>query len=292
MRRRTLGKGLSELISGEALPQSHAIIDVPLDNITPNPQQPRQHMDEAAMEELTLSIETHGVLQPLIVRTAAEGYELVAGERRWRAARRAGLTSVPCVVHTLSDSDSLQIALIENLQRQDLDPVEAARGYRRLMSDFGLTQDQVSKYIGKSRSAIANTLRLLDLPTHILNSVQEGAISEGHARALLPLSQHPDRQQALWERALADSLTVRDVERLARELLEEPEPSPEPASGPAAAEPRRPDPNLLDVQERLQGALATKVTVRPNAKGGGRIELTYSDEYELERLVELLSLLA
>jgi len=161
VRRRTLGKGLSELISEESLANTQSIIEVPLDNIAPNPRQPRQHMDDDALEELTLSIETHGVLQPLIVRPLAEGYEIVAGERRWRAARKAGLETVPCLVHALSDSHALQIALVENLQREDLNAVETAHGYRRLMTEVGFTQDQVAKIMGKSRSAVANTLRLL-----------------------------------------------------------------------------------------------------------------------------------
>lgn len=284
MRRRSLGKGLSELISGEPLAQTRAVVDVPVDRLSPNPRQPRIDVDGDKLEELTLSIEAHGVLQPILVRLVGDDYEIVAGERRWRAAQRAGLDTVPCIVQEVSEEQSLQYALIENLQREDLNPVEAARGFRRLMEDFGLTQEQLAQFIGKSRSAIANTLRLLDLPPEVQQAIQTGQISEGHGRALLGLAGDEEKLLQIWGNVQAQSLTVRDTERLVREIL-----SPPPES--SVARPRRReqvDPNVRDAQERLQSALATKVGIRPNASGGGKIEIAYHDAEEFERLLELL----
>lgn len=284
MRRRSLGKGLGELISGEPLTQARPVVELALDRLSPNPRQPRAQMSGDRLEELTLSIETHGVLQPIIVRPVGDDYEIVAGERRWRAAQRAGLAAVPCMVQDVSDEDSLQIALIENLQREDLNPVEAARGYRHLIQEFGLSQEQLAQAIGKSRSAIANTMRLLDLPQPLLQAIQSGEISEGHGRALLGLSGAEDRLLELCEMIREQGLTVRDTERLVREAVA-PAPEPEPTARPSAAPI---DPNLRDVQERVQGALATKVVIRPNQRGGGKIEISYHDGEEFERLVELL----
>ena len=283
MRRRSLGKGLGELISSQPLTTSRPILDLPTERIAPNPRQPRTDMSADMLEELTVSIEAHGVLQPILVRPAGEDYEIVAGERRWRAAQRAGLEAVPCIVQEVSDEESLEIALIENLQRQDLNAVEAARGYRRLMDEFSLTQERVAQVIGKSRSAIANTLRLLDLPGPVLQAIANGDVSEGHGRALLGLSDHEDGLLALFEAVREQGLTVRDTEGLVREALA---PTPEPASDSQEVRPR-PDANLLDVQERIQQALATKVQIRQNRRGGGKIQISYHDAEELERLVEI-----
>ncbi|MBU0609232.1 MAG: ParB/RepB/Spo0J family partition protein, partial [Armatimonadetes bacterium] len=190
MRKKGLGRGLSDLLSGDSLAQSRAVIEVPLDDIEPNPLQPRQAMDDSSLEELTLSIETHGVLQPILVRGTDSGYQLVAGERRWRAARRAGLHTIPCLVQTVDDVQSLELAMIENLQRDDLNAIDAARGYRMLVTEFGMTQEDVAKKIGKSRSGVANTMRILELPTEIQEDIRSGVLSEGHGRALLPLLGH------------------------------------------------------------------------------------------------------
>ncbi len=284
MRRRSLGKGLSELMHGETLAQSRAVIDVPVNRLAPNPRQPRIDVDGDKLEELTLSVEAHGVLQPILVRLVDGDYEIIAGERRWRAAQRAGLEAVPCIVQDMSDEESLQVALIENLQRQDLNAVEAARGYRRLVDDFGLTQEQLATLIGKSRSAIANTLRLLDLPHPVQQAIQNGRISEGHGRALLGLGADDSRIVELWGTVEDRGLSVRDTEQLVREAVAPPD---EPAI-PTPATREHVDPNLQDVQERVQRALATKVMIRRNALGGGRFEIAYHDPGEFERLLDLL----
>ncbi len=287
MRRRSLGKGLGELIAAEPLADTRSLVDVPIAKLYPNPMQPRAEANPEKLEELTLSIETHGVLQPIIVRKKAEDYEIVAGERRWRASQRAGLETVPCIVQDVSDEQSLQLALIENLQREDLNALEAARGYRRLLNEFALTQEQLAQYIGKSRSAIANTLRLLDLPHPVQDSIRQGDITEGHGRALLGLSGDPDTLLALWERIRENALTVRETEKAVREALAPSEPPPAPPTPGKVV-----DPNLREAQDRLQGILATKVNIRAKAGGKGRIEINYSNGEELERLLELLALLA
>jgi ParB family transcriptional regulator, chromosome partitioning protein len=286
VRKRGLGRGLSELISGDALAQSRSVIEVRLAEIEPNPYQPRKHMDDDSIEDLARSIERHGVVQPILVRRSGDGYQLIAGERRWRAARRAGLATIPCMVDDVNDEGALELALIENLQRDDLSGIEAALGYRRLMEEFGLTQEQVAEYVGKSRSAIANTLRLLDLPEDIRGSIQEGRISEGHGRALLGLASNPAAMTEAWQRVSEEGLSVRDTERLVREALSPAREAPAVAQ-PAAAAPI--DPNLAEVQTRLQSALAAKVTIKPRGKRGGTIEIKFSNGEDLDRLVETLA---
>ena len=285
MRKRTLGKGLGELLGSDELPQGRSVLDVPVGRLSPNPRQPRAAVDGDRLEELTISIEAHGVLQPIIARMVEQDYEIVAGERRWRAAQRAGLESVPCVVVNASDEESLQYALVENLQREDLNAVEAARGYRRLIDDFDLTQEQVAQYIGKSRSAVANTLRLLDLPAPVLEAIQTGHITEGHGRALLGLAGDEQKLLEVWQAVQEQSMTVRAAESMVREALA---PAAPPAPDPPS--PRQAmDPNLKEAQEQIQAALATKVTIRTNSRGGGRIEVSYSDGEEFERLFDLLA---
>lgn len=285
MRRRTLGRGLSELIPTDGAVQTRAVIDVPLERLSPNPRQPRADIQPDRLEELTLSIEAHGVLQPIVVRPVGDAYEIIAGERRWRASQRAGLEVVPCIVQEADDAVSLEIALIENLQREDLNAVEAARGYRRLLDEFGLTQEGLSRLIGKSRSGIANTLRLLDLPPDVLQSIHNAVISEGHGRALLGLAGTPDTLRSAWETVVEQGLSVREAEQLVRDLLAQPtEQAPQ-----APARRQRLDPNLKEVQDQIQRALATRVKVKPSSRGGGKIEIRYSDDAELERLIDVLS---
>ncbi|MEN6303572.1 MAG: ParB/RepB/Spo0J family partition protein [Armatimonadia bacterium] len=296
MRKRGLGRGLSDLLSGEVLSQSRAVIEVPLDEIEPNPHQPRQIMDDSALEELTVSIEAHGVLQPIMVRAAGSGYQIVAGERRWRAARRAGLRTVPCLVQNADDSQSLELAMIENLQRDDLDAIEAARGYRTMVHDFRLTQEEVSRKIGKSRSAVANSLRLLELPSDVQDHIQAGRISEGHGRALLPLVSQVDTFTTIFEAVLENGLNVRETERLVRvtlnpELAEAPTEAtekPEPAKSPSQAHDVARDPHVAAAEQALQTALAAKVVIRPGAKRGGVIHIRYYDGNDLERLLNVL----
>lgn len=289
MRRRTLGRGLSELISGDTTTPTRSVLEVPVNRISPNPMQPRLEIDGERLEELTLSIEAHGVLQPITVRRVGEDYEIIAGERRWRAAQRAGLQSVPCLVQDVTDEESLQLALIENLQREDLNAVEAARGYRRLQSDYHLTQEQLASLIGKSRSAIANTLRLLELPAVVQEAIQSGLITEGHGRALLALGGDAEKLLALFAFVAEGNMTVRETEQAVRDL-QEAQSDPGPKAERSA--PARVDPNLKDVQDRIQGALATKVNVKPNARGGGKIEVFYSNNEEFDRLLELFLLIS
>jgi ParB family transcriptional regulator, chromosome partitioning protein len=292
MRKRSLGRGLSDLLSGEALTQSRAVIEIGVDEIEPNPRQPRQSINENGLEELTLSVETYGVLQPIIVRRSGSGYQIVAGERRWRAARRAGLRTIPSLVQEADDSQSLQVAMVENLQRDDLNALEAARGYRALVDDFGLTQEEVAQRVGKSRPAVANTLRLLELPETVQAMLRAGQISEGHGRALLPLVGREADLEGVLERIAADASSVREAERMVREILA-PSDSADAAPPPA---PRPPgtdhdlvrDPHIAAAEVRLQTALAAKVAIRPSAKRGGVIHIRYYDTGDLQRLLDAL----
>ncbi len=304
MRKRTLGRGLSDLLSGESLTQSRAVIEIALDELEPNPYQPRQAMDEDGLEDLTVSIETHGVLQPILVRRSGPGYQIVAGERRWRAARRAGLATIPCLVQEADNSQALELAMVENLQRDDLNPLEAARGYRLLMDDFKFTQDQIAQKVGKSRSAVTNTLRLLELPEAVQAALRGGELAEGHARALLQLLDNDEALAAVLARILEEGSSVREAERLVKEVL-----SPTPpqeneteeaaqgasetatATASAAADIVR-DPHIAAAEQRLQTALAAKVAIRPSAKRGGVIHIRYYDTSDLERLLESLGALA
>lgn len=289
MRKTGLGRGLSELISGEALARSRSVLEIALDKLEPNPYQPRQHIDDESLEELTLSIEAHGVVQPVVVRRTddADVYQIIAGERRWRAARRAGLSTVPCIVQDADDERALEIALVENLQRSDLGPLETAQALRYLIQEFGLTQEQIAEQLGRSRSSVANTLRLLDLPEPIKQALAEGRITAGHARALLALAEEPDRMMAVFQRIEAEGLNVRETEALGRAVPEE-EPKAEVGES-APPRPQPTDPHLEEVKRRLRDRLGTKVTVIPRSRGGGTINITYHDAEDLDRLLALIA---
>lgn len=286
MRNRSLGRGLSELLSGETPPHSRTVVEIPVEDIQPNPNQPRRNLDEDSLEELTASIEAHGVLQPVLVRRRDETYELVAGERRWRAAKRAGLETISCLVQDIDDRTSLQIALIENLQRDDLNEIELATGYRQLLDDFGLTQEELAQHIGKSRSAVTNTLRLLELPDEIQQLVRNGSISPGHARALLGLSGGEEAVVELADRIEEEGLSVRQVEQIVRdtETPEAPEDDDETEDSTATPQQEK-DVLLADAEERIQTALATKVSIKERAKGG-QIEIRFFDDDDLSRIVD------
>lgn len=294
MRKKGLGRGLSDLLSGEVLTQSRAVIEVPLEEIEPNPLQPRQYMDDSALEDLTLSIEHHGVLQPIIVRSATAGYQIVAGERRWRAARRAGLRTVPCLVQNADDQRALELAMIENLQRDDLNALEAARGYRMMMQEFGMTQEEVSRKIGKSRSAIANSLRILDLPEHVQDYIRTGQLTEGHGRALLALLDRPQDFERVLQAVIEQSLNVRETERMVRETVSPGAGAAAESAAPATRQARASidvarDPHVAAAEQVLQTALAAKVAIRPGAKRGGVIHIRYYDSGDLERLLAMLT---
>jgi len=271
-----LGRGLSALIPQRAVSDT-AVLDVPLARVRPNPYQPRRHMDDAGLAELAASIREHGVLQPILVTETIDGYQLIAGERRVRASRLAGLERIPALVRQLADRDQLEVALVENVQRADLDPIEEALAYRQLIDEFGLTQEQVSDRVGKARATVANTLRLLDLHADIQTAIVDGRVTEGHGRALagLPL----DGQAQVLRTVLAQSLSVRQTEELVRRLRE-----PKPA--PATASPRL-DPDLERVETHLRERLNTKVSLS-RSRTGGRIVIEYYSDEELNRLYEHL----
>ena len=286
MARTGLGRGLDVLLGAPpAQPAPTAMpsgaLEIPLELVLPNRQQPRQHFDQAAIAELAASITAHGLLQPIVVsRTAGPtgGYELIAGHRRVLASRVAGKTTIPAVVRE-DVGDRLELALVENLQRTDLNAIETARAYKLLMETYDLTQEQLAERVGKSRSAVANTLRALAAPQVLQDAVQEGKISEGHLRALLslPLS---DAVRALGE-ILAKGLSVREAERLARKMVHPTGPRRRSARGGML------DPDLAGVTAELRGALGTKVEITRGSKGG-RIAIQFYSDEDFERLYELL----
>lgn len=275
-----LGRGLGALIPESSAPAG--LLLVPVDQIGTNPRQPRRALNEAALAELTASVREHGVLQPLIVtRVEAEGgppYRLIAGERRWQAARAAGLETVPVVVREATPSQTLEWALVENLQRADLNPIEIAGAYKQLVDSFGLTQEMVARAVGRSRPAVANALRLLGLPGPILDALAAGELSEGHARALLALPSDEARLRA-WEQVRANDLTVRETEALVRDWLDHGEPTP---AAPEATEPERSphrvDPDTRALEEQLRHVLGTKVALHRGRRGGRLVIYFYSEE--------------
>lgn len=276
--RRALGKGLSQLI---AEPTDGPVTEVVVDSITPNPRQPRTHFDEEALAELADSIRQHGILQPLVVRPVGKGkYELIAGERRWRAAQRAGLRQVPVVVRATDPKGSLELALIENLQRADIGALESARAYRQLMDEFGLTQEQVAERVGKSRAAVANTVRLLRLPERILQALEVGEVSEGHVRPLLGLDS-PAAQLALFDKITQEGLSSKDVERAVR------------PSAPSVRRQRKPgvvdatDPNWKALQQAASERLGAPVRL-DGSERGGTISIRFFSEEDLIRIMEQL----
>lgn len=280
-RTRGLGRGLGALIGAQdAMRPRETVVEIPVEAIRPNRYQPRQSMDDAALHELAESIRVHGVLQPIVVRRAEDGYELIAGERRFRAAQLAGLPRVPGCIRDYSDEQALEVALVENLQREDINPLEAARAYRRLSAEFGLTQEQIATKVGKSRSAVANTMRLLQLSGRAQHSLESGDITEGHARALLGSA--PEQREAVLDEILRGGSTVRQAEQMARTGREGEAVAEEPGARVAAR-----DPNLAAVEARLRELLGTRVQIqRRGAKGAISIEF-YSEE-DLERLVKLM----
>jgi ParB family chromosome partitioning protein len=276
--RRALGRGLDALIPRAVEASVH---EVALDAILPNPNQPRKRFDEARLAELADSIRTHGVLQPLIVSSPDQSgrYRLVIGERRWQAARLAGLDRVPVVIREASDAATLELALVENLQRQDLDPLEEAAAFERLIRGFGLTQEAVAQRVGRSRSSIANALRLLTLPSRVKAALLAGEITEGHARALLGIDD-PLTQEALVERIVAEGLNVRQTEELVRGLRTPHMPRQRRLQEQPA--------EVRAIEDHLRAALGTKVTVQRGRRRGRIVIEFYSDE-ELQHLYERLS---
>jgi len=276
----SLGRGLAALIP-QAVASTPGPVEIAIESIERNPFQPRTAFEAESLAELAASIAAHGVLQPVVVTETVAGYRLVAGERRLRAAQMAGLDRIPVVIRQADERDQLELALVENLQRADLNAMEAARAYRQLRDQFGLTNEEVADQVGKARSTIANTVRLLDLEPEVQDAIEAGRISEGHGRALLGLPAVGQRQ--LLALAIARSLSVRQVEELARRLRDQSAAAPRAA---AAAHPR--DAEIERVEDELRRSLGTKVRLARSRRGGRIIIEWYSDE-ELERLYERLT---
>lgn len=281
--RSPLGRGLASLIPDTSFGDDSARPEVrlvPREQVLPNPEQPREVFATEELDALAESIRTHGILSPLVVRKHDGAYVLIAGERRLRAAALAGLTDVPVIVRKVTgEAENLELALVENLQRQDLDPIEAARGYRRLMDEYGLTQEQVALKVGKERPTVANALRLLKLPDNVLEALRDDQISAGHARALIPLVGTSHMRRALLN-IIDLGLSVRATEQLVNRLLRG-------TQGESLAEKRRRDLGMASVNRRLTKALSAGVTVKPRKSGGGRIVIDFADEEDLERLIGL-----
>jgi ParB family chromosome partitioning protein len=289
-RRSGLGRGLDALIPGSvqeeapaAAPTGPGLAQLAVGDVVPNPHQPRTHFDEENLASLAASVRELGVLQPILVRPVDDRYELIAGERRWRAARRAGLTHIPAVVRTIDDAASLEQAVVENLHRQDLNPLEEAGAYQQLIEDFGLTQDEVARRVGRSRSAVANILRLFQLPPAVQRLVRDGQLTAGHARALLA---SPDRafQEALARRCLEKGMTVREVEEAVRVRHTPDEPAPAPPPAPGTTRPA----GLLELEGLLSDRLDTRVSVSMGTKRG-KVVIEFADVEDLERIYRVLT---
>jgi ParB family chromosome partitioning protein len=276
MSERKLGRGLDSLL-GEARPgEGEEILSLPLDQVRAGPHQPRHDFDEATLAELAASIRANGVLQPIIVRPGAVGYEIVAGERRARAARLAGLAAVPAIVRRYSDEDTLVLSLVENIQRADLNAIDRALAYRRLVAHLGVTQEEVARRLGLDPSSVSNMIRLLELPEEVQDLVRGGALSMGHARSLLGLRDEVDRLQ-LAERIVREDLSVRAAEEIVREGRTAPK---------RRTNPRKP-PQVMALESELRALLGTKVQIA-DRRGKGRIVIDYYSPAEFERLLGVL----
>ncbi|MFW5648096.1 MAG: ParB/RepB/Spo0J family partition protein [Candidatus Alkaliphilus sp. MAG34] len=288
VKKRGLGKGLGalipdmmslDIIEEDAGDEKIQMIDV--DKIHPNPDQPRKKFDKESMEELSNSIKTHGIIQPIIIVKDSEGYMIIAGERRWRAAKNIDLEEVPCIVKHYTGKQLLEVSLIENLQRKDLNVIEEARAYRYLMDQYNVTQEQLSGALGKSRSYIANILRLLRLDERVINYIIEEKISGGHGRAILGI-ESKENQHKLAQKVISDSLSVRQVEQLVKNLTT-------PIEEEKRKEKEKPkDTFLIEIEKNLKSLLGTKVNIIRGARKG-KIEIEYYNEEDLERIINLLS---
>jgi len=279
-----LGRGLGSLLGQPAVVEAETRpFELRVDEIRPNRYQPRSVFDPEALAELTSSIRQHGVLQPIAVRPTATGYELISGERRWRAAQAAGLRVIPVVVRKdVGDAQMLELALVENVQRQDLDAIERARGYQQMIEQLGITQDEVARKVGLKRATVTNHLRLLDLPAEIQEAVSRGLLSMGHARAMIGIT-GAGAPQALLERIVRDDLSVRQVEELVRQAVR-------PASPAASATvPSVPPAWIKSIEERLRNALGTKIALRNGSGYRGQVVIEYFGREDLDRLVDVLA---
>ena len=276
-----LGRGLSALIPGAPeAGEASGLLEVPVNAVSPNPKQPRTHFDDEAIASLAVSIREVGILQPIVVRKAGAGYELIAGERRLRAAKLAGLATIPVVVRDTDDADTLREALIENIHREDLGPIELAEAFRQLLEELGLKQEELADRVGVSRSHIANTIRLLQLPIDVQQLLTDGKLQAGHARALLTLGD-AEAQNTLALRTVAEDLTVRDVEDLVRRYVDGPT---EKSVKAAPADPPPSDTTMSEVEEILSEQLATRVQIQMGKKRG-RVVIEFGSADDLDRIV-------
>lgn len=276
-----LGKGLAALIPDYSEENKNLLKEINIDEITPNPNQPRIDMDQEKLNELADSIKEHGVIQPIIVRRIKKGsYQIIAGERRWRACKMLDLKTIPAIITEYSDLKSTEVALIENLQRVDLNPLEEALAYQSLINEFGITQEKLAKRVGKSRSAVANTLRLLSLPDDILQMLKNGDLTSGHARALLALDE-ARKQIAVAKEVVNKQLSVRQTERLVKKLTEQKQTGNEKNQSQA-------NPELLYLQDKLQNIFSTKVQIKTNKKGKGKLEIEFYNQDDLNRIIDIV----
>lgn len=289
-KRKALGRGLDSLLPGRpvAVAQPAAVqpqnaAEIAVDLIDPNPYQTRRHIREESLGELTESIRATGVVQPVVLRPTQSGrYQLVAGERRWLASKRAGKTTIPAVVRQISNEQAMEITIIENLQREDLNPMEQARAFERLSREFGLTQEQIASRTGKDRASIANFIRLLKLPTTVQDALENGALSFGHGKALVALSGFPEHLEKATHEILHKQLSVRQTEELVAKLL-----NPEVVEHKTEAPVQPQDPNVREAQRSLERSLGVKVEIQ-DRKGRGKIILKYSSLEDFDRIVEAL----
>ncbi|MGE3466809.1 MAG: ParB/RepB/Spo0J family partition protein [Pyrinomonadaceae bacterium] len=287
MSRKTLGRGLSALLGEEILTddpyQGGSSLEIDIDLILPNPQQPRTRFAEADLEDLAQSIRANGVVQPIVVRKSGTRYEIVAGERRWRASQRAELRRIPAVVREVSDEKMLELALVENIQRQELNPIEEARAYRKLINSLGLTQEAVAERVGKSRNVIATVTRLLKLPGEIQKDLEAGRISAGHGRALLTTDDVKIQCQVA-KTILEQGISVRQTEKAVKHLAKSPQ-----MPDKKQVTPRVVDPNVKSAETRLMRSLGTNVKIQPAKKGsGGKIEIEYYSTDDLDRIYRVI----
>lgn len=276
-----LGKGLGALFEeNDIQTETQSSLTLRLSEIKPNKNQPRKYFDPEAMQQLADSIREHGILQPILVRPIQDGYEIISGERRFRASQMAGLNEIPVIIKSIDDSTMMQLALIENLQREDLNPIEEAQGYNELIEKFDLTQDTIAKVIGKSRSAIANTLRLLNLPDEVIQFVQKGELSSGHARALLGLDKQ-EQMIMIAKKAIKEGLTVRQVEKLVKLIGKDNSKKP--------VDFDKQNSYFKEVEISLADELNRKVKVSYKGEGKGTIELSFQNKSDLEEIVKIFN---
>lgn len=272
-----LGKGLEALIPDIDVSRSEDnILEIDINEIEPNNAQPRKKFDEEKMQQLAESIKEHGIVQPVLVKKEGGFYKLVAGERRWRAARMAGIKTIPAIVREFTDTEVMEISLIENIQREDLNPIEEADAYKKLMDEFGMTQEKIAERVGKSRSAIANTLRLVNLDERVKGYVMDGVLSEGHARALISIN-NSDIQYDAAKKIIDENLNVRQTEKLVKSIF----------NGKKQKSVKKTEAFILEAQERLKNILGTKVNVSYGRKKG-KIEIEYYSYDDLERIMDML----